>query len=106
MSAPESSLSAGQAQLAQAADLVGDQQRLDEFEATVAALHCTPVALGQQARLVEAVAVWLARWPVAADAMRSGLQGSAELIEAAAQSYSRQDAATADGLSAVTALLD
>jgi hypothetical protein len=106
MSAPESSLSAGQAHLAQAEELVADQQRLDEFEAAVAALQCAPMVLGQQTRLVEAVAVWLARWPVAADVMQAGLLGSAQLIEAAAQSYSRQDAATADGLSAVTVMLD
>lgn len=73
MPAPETSSSLGRVQVERAGGLVGDQQRVEEFGAAVAALQCDPGALGQQTRLVEAVAQWLARWPVAAEVMRAGV---------------------------------
>jgi len=51
------------------------QGLVEDFAAAVAELRCDPAALGQQTRLVEAVAGWLERWQPAARIMAEGLPG-------------------------------
>ncbi len=77
MSASHQPLTARAAQPSGASGPVTDHDLVAEFTGAVTALRCDPVVLGDQTRLVEAVAIWLDRWQPASRAMTAGLQATA-----------------------------